>query len=82
LLLDKGFDYLQAMHDALQAGRFQLAVTLLSKTKDDAIIKATDTDKRNLIHILAIAAQRSVGGGGGGGGGHETSTVIIRLFVF
>jgi hypothetical protein len=56
LMLDKGFDYLQAMQDAVQAGRLQLVVTLLNKTHDDRIVQVTNSDKRNLLHVLALAS--------------------------
>ena len=39
LILDNGFDYMLAMQDALDEKKFQLMLTLLSKTSDDEIVK-------------------------------------------
>ena len=39
LILDNGYDYMLAMQDALDENKFQLFLTLISKTADDAIVQ-------------------------------------------
>jgi hypothetical protein len=38
MMLDNGYNYMKAMQDAMDEGKFQLVVTLLAKTSDDAIV--------------------------------------------
>ena len=59
LILDNGFDYMLAMQDALDEKKFQLMLTLLSKTSDDEVVKQKNAKNQNLMHILA---QNSNGG--------------------
>jgi ankyrin repeat protein len=39
LILDNGYNYMLAMNDALDDGKLQLVLTLLSKTSDDEVIQ-------------------------------------------
>jgi hypothetical protein len=36
MILDNGYDYMLAMQDAMDETKFQLVITLLSKTAEDA----------------------------------------------
>ena len=38
LILDNGYDYMLAMQDALDERKFNLVLTLLSKTADNAVV--------------------------------------------
>jgi hypothetical protein len=38
LILDNGYNYMLAMNDALDDGKLQLVLTLLSKTSEDEVI--------------------------------------------
>ena len=53
MILDQGFDYLIALGDTLTQGKFQLAVTLINKTKDNATVCRTNELGNNLLHIFA-----------------------------
>ena len=46
-----------AMQDAMDESKFQLVLTLLSKTSDDNIIKLQNDKGQNLMHILAQNAK-------------------------
>ena len=39
LILDNGYDYMLAMQDALDENKFQLFLTLISKTSDNRIVQ-------------------------------------------
>jgi len=39
LILDNGYNYMLAMQDALDEQKFQLFLTLIQKTADDAIVQ-------------------------------------------
>jgi hypothetical protein len=52
-MLDAGLDKLTALTDALNTGKFQLVVTLLSKTMEDEIVQGLDADGRTLFHHFA-----------------------------
>ena len=39
MVLDNKYDYMHAMQDALDEKKFQLMLTLLSKTADDKIVR-------------------------------------------
>jgi ankyrin repeat protein len=47
-----------AMNDALDDGKLQLVLTLLSKTSDDAVIQRKNEKGQNLMHILAMNSKR------------------------
>lgn len=57
LILDNGYDYMLAMQDAMDEGKFQLVLTLLSKTADDKIIQRKNSKGQNLMHILSQNAK-------------------------
>lgn len=38
MILDNGYNYMRAMQDAMDEGKFQLVVTLLAKTQEDATV--------------------------------------------
>jgi len=38
MILDNGYNYMRAMQDAMDEAKFQLVVTLLSKTADNSIV--------------------------------------------
>jgi hypothetical protein len=42
-----------AMQDAMDESKFQLVLTLLSKTSDDKIIQRKNAKGQNLMHILS-----------------------------
>lgn len=52
-MLDAGLDKLTALTDAINTGKFQLVVTLLSKTPEDEVVQGLDADDRTLFHHLA-----------------------------
>jgi len=52
-MLDGGLDRLTALIDAVTTGKFQLVVTLLSKTFNDEVVRGVDSKSRNLFHHLA-----------------------------
>ena len=54
LILDNGLDYMQAMSDALNENKFQLFLTLIQKTADDAIVQKKNDKGQTLMHILAM----------------------------
>lgn len=56
-MLDAGLDRLTALIDAIDTGKFQLVLTLLSKTKEDEIIQGIDDSGRTLFHHLASNSQ-------------------------
>jgi hypothetical protein len=58
LILDNGYNYMLAMNDALDDGKLQLVLTLLSKTADDAIIQRKNEKGQNLMHILAMNSRK------------------------
>lgn len=53
LILDNKYDYMLAMQDALDEKKFNLVLTLLSKTADNSIVQRKNTLDQNLMHILA-----------------------------
>jgi ankyrin repeat protein len=57
MMLDAGLDKLTALTDAINTGKFQLVVTLLSKTKEDKVVQGVDAKGRTLFHHLANYAQ-------------------------
>ena len=57
LILDNGYDYMLAMQDAMDEAKFQLVLTLLSKTSDDRIIQRKNAKGQNLLHILSQNAK-------------------------
>jgi ankyrin repeat protein len=57
MMLDAGLDKLTALIDAINTGKFQLVVTLLSKTKRDEVVQGVDAHGRTLFHHLANYAQ-------------------------
>lgn len=59
MILDNGYDYMLAMQDAMDESKFQLVLTLLSKTSDDNIIKRKNDKDQNLMHILAQNATKA-----------------------
>ena len=71
MMLDEGFEYIQAIQDALKAGRkvnvifgnvsgtFQLVHKLLSKSSDD-VVRKTNSSKQNLFHCLSKAKGNTV----------------------
>jgi len=54
MLLDNGYEYIDAMQDAIGAGKFQLVLTLMSKTPDDATVQKLNAQKQNLYHLLCL----------------------------
>jgi len=59
LILDNGYNYMHAMQDALDEQKFQLFLTLIQKTHDDAIVQKKNEKGQNLMHILAINSASS-----------------------
>ena len=59
LLLDKNYDYMRGMEDALTEAKFQLLLNLLRKTANDAVVQRTNDKKQNLLHILAMHGKRA-----------------------
>eukprot|EP01022_Parablepharisma_sp_SALTPOND_P016007 TRINITY_DN2302_c3_g1_i1.p1 TRINITY_DN2302_c3_g1~~TRINITY_DN2302_c3_g1_i1.p1 ORF type:complete len:1273 (+),score=196.37 TRINITY_DN2302_c3_g1_i1:5084-8902(+) len=54
LLLDKNYDYMLGMEDALSEGKYQLLLNLLKKTAQDSVVQRFNDKKQNLMHILAL----------------------------
>jgi len=54
LLLDKHYDYMRGMEDALSEGKYQLLLNLLKKTAQDEVVQRFNDKKQNLMHILAL----------------------------
>lgn len=59
-----------AMQDALDEQKFQLFLTLIQKTADDATVQKKNDKGQNLMHILAINSANS---------GNQKQT-ILRIF--
>ena len=59
LLLDKNYDYMRGMEDALTEAKYQLLLNLLKKTADDSVVQRTNDKKQNLLHILAMHGNRA-----------------------
>jgi len=72
LLLDKEYDYMLGMEDALSEGKYQLLLNLLKKTAQDSIVQKFNNKKQNLMHILALH---------GGRANYETLREIYTQFV-
>lgn len=53
LMLDGGCSYLVAMEASLKVQKYQLLMSLLSKTKDDKIVQQKTESGRTLLHFLA-----------------------------
>jgi ankyrin repeat protein len=53
MLLDNGYEYIDAMQDAISAGKFQLVLTLMGKTPDDATVQRLNAKGQNLFHLLS-----------------------------
>ena len=70
LILDNKYDYMLAMQDALDESKFQLFLTLIAKTSDDAVVQQKNDKGQNLMHILAINS----------GMIHTVSHLIMRIF--
>ncbi len=54
LLLDKNYDYMLGMEDALSEGKYQLLLNLLKKTAKDEVVQRFNDKQQNLMHILAM----------------------------
>ena len=54
LLLDKNYDYMLGMEDALSECKYQLLLNLLRKTAKDSIVQRFNSKHQNLMHILAM----------------------------
>lgn len=54
LLLDKRYDYMLGMENALTEGKYQLLLNLLRKTAKDSVVQRYNDNDQNLIHILAM----------------------------
>ncbi len=54
LMLDKNFDYMRGMEDALSERRYQLLLKLLRKTAKDSVVQKFNEKKQNLMHVLAM----------------------------
>ena len=59
-----------AMQDALDEQKFQLFLTLIQKTADDATVQKKNDTGQNLMHILAINSSASA----------QQKAVILRIF--
>ena len=70
LILDNGYNYMYAMQDALDEQKFQLFLTLIQKTADDATVQKKNDKGQNLMHILAINSASSA----------NQKQVIMRIF--
>ena len=70
MILDNGYDYMLAMQDALDEQKFQLFLTLIQKTADDAIVQRKNDKGQNLMHILAINSR----------GSEQSKAIIVRIF--
>jgi len=57
LLLDKNYDYMRGMEDALSEKKFYLLLKLLKKTAKDEVVQRFNDKKQNLFHILAMHSQ-------------------------
>lgn len=53
LMLDGGCSYLVAMEASLKVQKYQLLLSLLSKTKDDKIVQQKTASGKTLLHFLA-----------------------------
>ncbi len=53
LMLDKHYDYMLAIQDAMDEAKFHLVLTLFSKTAEDKIIQQKNDKNQTLFHILA-----------------------------
>lgn len=53
LILGSKYDYMLAMQDALDDRKFNLVLTLLSKTADYKVVQRKNALNQNLMHILA-----------------------------
>lgn len=56
LILDKGYDLMLAMQDAMDEKKFLLVLTLLSKNPNDEVVQQCNSKGQNLCHILSMNA--------------------------
>lgn len=52
LIIDEGYNLMQAMQDAMDENKFQLCLTLLQKYPDEKIVQQKNLKEQNLFHIL------------------------------
>lgn len=53
MMLDAGFPHILALQDSISAGKFSLSLSLLSKIKDDEVVRTKNSSNMNLLHYLA-----------------------------
>ena len=51
LLIDRKYDYMLGMEDALNEQKFKLVLNLLKKTPDDSTVQKYNKNNQNLLHI-------------------------------
>ena len=56
LILDKKYDLMLAMQDAMDEKKFMLVLTLMSKNPNDEVFQQTNNKGQNLFHILSMNA--------------------------
>ena len=54
LMLYSGYEYMQAMHDAMNENKFELVRTLLLKVQDNSTLSSLRHEGQTLFHTLAI----------------------------
>jgi ankyrin repeat protein len=54
LLIEKKYDYMLGMQDALTEEKFKLVLNLLKKTPDDRIVQKTNSKNQNLLHLISM----------------------------
>jgi hypothetical protein len=53
LMMDEGYSLMLAVQDAMDVKKFQLVLTLLAKTADDAVVQQKNPKGQTLLHVLA-----------------------------
>ena len=56
LVLEKGFDFCEAIQDTIKENKYQFVVTLLSKTSNDEHVRRPNELGQNALHIFAQQA--------------------------
>eukprot|EP01015_Nassula_variabilis_P024356 TRINITY_DN4655_c0_g1_i5.p1 TRINITY_DN4655_c0_g1~~TRINITY_DN4655_c0_g1_i5.p1 ORF type:complete len:286 (+),score=74.49 TRINITY_DN4655_c0_g1_i5:64-921(+) len=59
LMLQSGYDLMHAIMDAMSEHKYQLVLTLLYKTADNATIQKANNEKQNLFHVFAINGSKA-----------------------
>ena len=72
LLIDKNYDYMLAMEDALSEAKYQLLLNLLKKTSKDSVVQHFNSKHQNLMHTLAMH---------GGNASHQQLNAIYSQFL-